>query len=369
MPQSEQVNFRASPDFLAKLTGAAEKVGERKSDYIRQAGSSWTHSEPIEDSPFDLATTLMMAARGDIDAQRAMANRAYEHFLAAAVKDDNMAAIALTECLTYAPLAALHGAAGDCETLVSVLARFGEWQAERGRKDIGRRLDATGLLLADAMADDGQEAMAQMVSSCRGLPADTVEEARRPRRSLCECGSRQSRPRDLPRLLRSAGAGWRPVGWFEQSAGRHATGSAGVRDRGAVMRAIIPSSLLSLGVAVPDEPNDNGRKTDGTFASGNKPGGRKAGSRNTATLAVEALLEGEAEGLTRKAIEMALGVTDRRCAYASTGLLRRAKTRRSTSTCRRSSPLPMLSLLRRHFSMLSPSVRSPPTRPGASWRY
>ena len=58
---------------------------------------------------------------------------------------------------------------------------------------------------------------------------------------------------------------------------------------------------------MPDEPNDNGRKTDGTFASGNKLGGRKAGSRNAATLAVEALLEGEAEGLTRKAIELALG--------------------------------------------------------------
>jgi hypothetical protein len=35
-------------------------------------------------------------------------------------------------------------------------------------------------------------------------------------------------------------------------------------------------------------------------------GGRTPGSRHKSTLAVEALLEGEAEGLTRKAIEMAL---------------------------------------------------------------
>jgi hypothetical protein len=38
--------------------------------------------------------------------------------------------------------------------------------------------------------------------------------------------------------------------------------------------------------------------------SGN-PNGRPAGSRNRATLAIEALLEGEGEALTRKAIELA----------------------------------------------------------------
>ncbi|MBT3558749.1 MAG: hypothetical protein HOC63_14525 [Rhodospirillales bacterium] len=40
--------------------------------------------------------------------------------------------------------------------------------------------------------------------------------------------------------------------------------------------------------------------------SGN-PAGRKAGSRNKVTLAMEALLEGEAEALTRVAIDKALG--------------------------------------------------------------
>jgi hypothetical protein len=53
-------------------------------------------------------------------------------------------------------------------------------------------------------------------------------------------------------------------------------------------------------------PKSNGRKPDGTFAAGNRMGGRTPGSRHKSTLAVEALLEGEAEGLTRKAIEMAL---------------------------------------------------------------
>ena len=55
------------------------------------------------------------------------------------------------------------------------------------------------------------------------------------------------------------------------------------------------------------EPKTNGRKTDGTFARGNALGGRTPGSRHKVTLAVEALLEGQADALTQKAIDMALG--------------------------------------------------------------
>lgn len=53
-------------------------------------------------------------------------------------------------------------------------------------------------------------------------------------------------------------------------------------------------------------PKINGRKTDGTFAEGNRLGGRKPGSRHKVSLAIEALLEGEHEKLTRKAVELAL---------------------------------------------------------------
>lgn len=45
------------------------------------------------------------------------------------------------------------------------------------------------------------------------------------------------------------------------------------------------------------------RNPDGTFAAGNP--GRPKGARHKTTLAVEALLEGEAEALTRRAIELA----------------------------------------------------------------
>ena len=49
---------------------------------------------------------------------------------------------------------------------------------------------------------------------------------------------------------------------------------------------------------------NSGRNTDGTFAPGNA--GKPSGARHRATQAVLALLDGEAEALTRKAVDMAL---------------------------------------------------------------
>ncbi|MGF1552364.1 MAG: DUF5681 domain-containing protein [Paracoccaceae bacterium] len=52
-------------------------------------------------------------------------------------------------------------------------------------------------------------------------------------------------------------------------------------------------------------PNAEGRDERGRFAAGNP--GKPRGLRHKATRAVEALLEGEAEALTRTAIDAALG--------------------------------------------------------------
>lgn len=49
----------------------------------------------------------------------------------------------------------------------------------------------------------------------------------------------------------------------------------------------------------------SGRNSDGTFAAGNP--GKPRGTRHKATRAALALLDGEAEALTRQAVKMALG--------------------------------------------------------------
>jgi hypothetical protein len=49
---------------------------------------------------------------------------------------------------------------------------------------------------------------------------------------------------------------------------------------------------------------NSGRNTDGTFAQGNP--GKPKGARHRATQAALALLDGQAEALTRKAVDMAL---------------------------------------------------------------
>ena len=50
--------------------------------------------------------------------------------------------------------------------------------------------------------------------------------------------------------------------------------------------------------------NTEGRNPDGTFAPGNP--GKQRGARHKATRAVEDLLDGQAEGLTQKAVDLAL---------------------------------------------------------------
>jgi hypothetical protein len=57
------------------------------------------------------------------------------------------------------------------------------------------------------------------------------------------------------------------------------------------------------------DPENTGRKQIGQFEKGTSgnPSGRPKGSRNAATIACEVLLEGQAQELTAKCIQMALG--------------------------------------------------------------
>jgi Family of unknown function (DUF5681) len=57
------------------------------------------------------------------------------------------------------------------------------------------------------------------------------------------------------------------------------------------------------------QPENTGRKPDGTFAKGNSinPAGRPKGSLNKSTMAALAIMEADAETISRKAVELALG--------------------------------------------------------------
>jgi hypothetical protein len=66
------------------------------------------------------------------------------------------------------------------------------------------------------------------------------------------------------------------------------------------------SGLVGMkGYKLTKSPNNNGRKTDGTFAPGNALGGKTKGSRNKTTIVLEALLSGDGEAIAQKAIELA----------------------------------------------------------------
>ena len=54
------------------------------------------------------------------------------------------------------------------------------------------------------------------------------------------------------------------------------------------------------------KPNNPDRNPKGHFAKGNRLAGNKAGSRHRVSRAIEALLEGQHEALTAKAVELAL---------------------------------------------------------------
>ena len=58
-----------------------------------------------------------------------------------------------------------------------------------------------------------------------------------------------------------------------------------------------------------DKPSNNGRQTDGTFATGNKEGkGRPDGSRNKASLMAEKLMEDDTEEVINAVIAKAHGL-------------------------------------------------------------
>jgi uncharacterized protein DUF5681 len=68
-----------------------------------------------------------------------------------------------------------------------------------------------------------------------------------------------------------------------------------------------------------EKPNNAGKKQDGRFKKGQSgnPCGMRRGSHHRATLAAEKPLDGEAQELTRKCIDLAKNGDTRRCGAAA----------------------------------------------------
>jgi hypothetical protein len=88
------------------------------------------------------------------------------------------------------------------------------------------------------------------------------------------------------------------------------------------------------------EHSRRGNPAWGPGVSGN-PAGRPPGARNKATVAAEALLDGDAEAIASKAVELAMKGQMGALRLSWNAFVRRGRIGRSGSCCRSSSSPPM----------------------------
>lgn len=119
--QESPISFRASPELVSALNDAAKRNGVSQSELIRQALEMRFQREQLaEQTAFDPFGRLAAAARGDIDAQRSLANLAVQRI---ASGDESVDALrTLAEGLVFARLAAAQGGIADQGLCISMLA-------------------------------------------------------------------------------------------------------------------------------------------------------------------------------------------------------------------------------------------------------
>jgi hypothetical protein len=155
--QRRVVNFRADSEMVDALWRRAHEQGVSLSEILRDAvreriGSSSDEAPPAVQY-VDAFTLLNSAARGSLDAQRALAD---EGIRRAALMGDDFEAC-LREGAIFARLAASQGDESDKGRLISMLALLGDVG------DADALAEATAVI--DGMADDGNEMCAAFMAN------------------------------------------------------------------------------------------------------------------------------------------------------------------------------------------------------------
>jgi len=128
----------------------------------------------------DPAGTLLLAGVGDLPALRHLARRCRQ--LADRTEDEDARAVAYVEGMTFSRLAASQGDPLDYHLYFDLLTQYAQWQAKRGRRDLSARFEGLALNVAEALAENGDEQMADLIVKAGDvLPAEVFTEAKRQR--------------------------------------------------------------------------------------------------------------------------------------------------------------------------------------------
>jgi len=168
--QENHISFRAPSDLVEALNSAAERDGVSQSEIIRRAlQDRFVRDEPSQGLPFDPFGKIAAAARGDIAAQRALANEAVRRVMFES--DDVDPIIALSEGLVFARMAASQGDIADQGLCISMLALM----VQHGDEDSCRDQIAEAAARVALVADAGDEyAAAQLPALMEMLPSGVI---------------------------------------------------------------------------------------------------------------------------------------------------------------------------------------------------
>lgn len=151
MERDARISFRADSAFQAGLAHSAEKAGCSVSEFIRQT----VEERLVKDGGFNPYPKLAKAAKGDLDAQRYLANQAVDM---AFLHDEggefiNDPVQCLIEGLVFARLAAAHGHVADQGLVISMLGLLSQFGDEEDTKEIV----AEAIARAENVAEMGGE--------------------------------------------------------------------------------------------------------------------------------------------------------------------------------------------------------------------